>query len=284
MKKVTFLLSAVSLAFVMSACSDKPSDNKTASSTQAAPEQKTTEETSDDSKRPDQLEAVKKLITLFKAKDVNAIAKLVNYPIKREAPLSSIKDEKEFIQKFDEIFSAEFVKNIAASQTDEWDAIGSRGTTYADAAGNVIWLADEDSKIISVFSETKAAQDEEKSTIEKGKQNLHSSLGNIKKPIYILTTKKYKVRIDQLNNGKYRYAAWNSPNADMSTQPDIIVNNGELIVEGSLNIEHYEFKNGNIRYEVWPENMASANGDANLSVYEGDKELLSHDAKIIFGR
>src|SRR5690606_23301391 len=148
-----------------------------------------------------------------------AIAKLVNYPIKREAPLSSIKDEKEFIQKFDEIFSAEFVKNIAASQTDEWDAIGSRGTTYADAAGNVIWLADEDSKIISVFSETKAAQDEEKSTIEKGKQNLHSSLGNIKKPIYVLTTKKYKVRIDQLNNGKYRYAAWNSPNADMSTQP-----------------------------------------------------------------
>lgn len=291
MKKITYLFSTVSIAVLLSACGDKSSNknvtettqtSETSQNTPSSDQNKNSEEDELGTKRQDQLDAVKKLIAAFKAKDVNAIAKLVSYPLRREAPIPTVKDEKEFVQRFDELFTAEFVKNIGESKPSEWDAVGSRGTMYSDVAGNTIWLSDDDSKIISVICETGKEKKILDSQKEETSKNIHESLSDFKKTIYILTTKKYKIRIDEMKNGKYRYAAWNNPNADMSTKPDIIVNNGELIIEGSLSIEHYEFKSGNIRYEIWPEDMSATNGDGRLMVYEGEKELLDHEAKTIF--
>ncbi|ULT26933.1 hypothetical protein KUH03_08975 [Sphingobacterium sp. E70] len=64
------------------------------------------------------------------------------------------------------------------------------------------------------------------------KDYVHSSLKQFKNPVYTIRTEKYLIRIDELANGKYRYASWKIGNKE-NAQPDIIINNGELEFGGS---------------------------------------------------
>jgi len=56
------------------------------------------------------------------------------------------------------------------------------------------------------------------------------------------------IRVDELKNGKYRYASW-PINSKMSEEPDAVINNGRVIYEGNGGNHRYEFVNGNYTYE-----------------------------------
>jgi len=55
------------------------------------------------SAEPDFAAKVKKFIKTVESNDRNAIANLVNYPLHREVPLSSIDTPTQFLERFDEV-------------------------------------------------------------------------------------------------------------------------------------------------------------------------------------
>jgi len=143
-----------------------------------------------------------------------------------------------------------------------------------------IWI-DEDGNFISVNYQSAAEIKMKATLIESEKANLHPSINKFTNPICTLLTKKYRIRIDEMPNGKYRYASWKIE-SKISDKPDLIIQNGEYVPEGSGGNHHYAFKNGMYSYECGIVILGEDDSTpAYLSVSKGGNEILNEAAIIL---
>ena len=217
-------------------------------------------------------ESVLPVIAAFKAHDKTAIAAHIRYPLKRQYPLPDIKNEAEFITRFDEVFDEELVAVIASSNIDtDWDKVGWRGIMLNNG---VMWV-DTDGKVIAVNTQNTTEQAHAEKLIVQDKQSLHSSIKTFQKPILDWDTAKYRVRVDDLGDGNFRYASW-SIDKSPSDKPDIVLINGDITFEGSGGNHHYTFKNGRYSYVLQVTVIGCDTSPPGwLEVYKDDKLLLS---------
>jgi len=219
---------------------------------------------------------VNEFIQYVKTGNKKALASQVAYPLKRELPLPAIKNRDEFIKRYSEVFDDSLVQQISRSRVDkDWQAMGWRGIMFR--SGDV-WL-DEDGRLLSVnyqaFTESK--QKAALLLAEKGK--LHESIRVYEEPVCVLETRKYRIRIDDLGNGNYRYASWSLP-AGMSTKPDIIIENGQFKPDGSGGNHSITFTNNGYVYECYFTVIGEeANPPVRLTISKDGKTLLMQDAK-----
>ncbi|MDN3391056.1 hypothetical protein [Pseudoalteromonas sp. APC 3691] len=216
-------------------------------------------------------EFVLPVIAAFADHDKPVIAALIRYPLKRRYPIPDIKNEAEFINRFDEVFNDELVAVIASSKIDtDWDKVGWRGIMLNNG---VMWV-DTDGKIIAVNTQNTKEQALAKSLIEQGKQSLHSSINTFKKPILDWKTANYHIRVDDLGDGNYRYAVWGI-NKKPSDKPDMVLLNGDITFEGSGGNHHYTFKNGRYSYVLHVTIIGCDTSPPGwLEVYKDDERLL----------
>jgi hypothetical protein len=210
--------------------------------------------------------------------DRNEISTWISYPLKRQYPIPDIKTKEDFILRYAEIFDDSLKDLIIDSDpATDWDEMGWRGIMLYSG---VLWM-DTEGKIIAINYQSEVEKNKQKNLIEADKKKLHPSLVEFKNPAYILETAKFRIRIDQLSNGKYRYASWPISKA-MSEKPDLILTNGEVFMDGSGGNHHFEFKNGIYKYEcfIW-RLRGSDTSPANLIVYKNEDEILSQDAVIV---
>lgn len=66
----------------------------------------------------------------------------------------------------------------------------------------------------------------------------------------IIKTKKFKIKIDQQPNGNYLYQSW-GVNGKVTSKPNMIISNGELIPDGTGGNYYYEFSNNGYTYQIW---------------------------------
>ena len=212
------------------------------------------------------------VIAAFKAEDKTAIAAHIRYPLKRQYPLPDIKNEAEFINRFDEVFDEELVAVIGSSNINtDWDNVGWRGIMLNNG---VMWV-DTDGKVIAVNTQNTTEQAHAEKLIAQDKQSLHSSIKTFQKPILDWDTAKYRVRIDDLGDGNFRYASW-SIDKSPSDKPDIVLINGDITFEGSGGNHHYTFKNGRYSYVLQVTVIGCDTSPPGwLKVYKDDKLLLS---------
>jgi len=217
-------------------------------------------------------DSVLPVIAAFKTHDKTAIAAHIRYPLKRQYPLPDIKNEAEFITRFDEVFDEELVAVIASSNIDtDWDKVGWRGIMLNNG---VMWV-DTDGKVIAVNTQNTTEQAHAEKLIAQNKQSLHSSIKTFQKPILDWDTAKYRVRIDDLGDGNFRYASW-SIDKSPSDKPDIVLINGDITFEGSGGNHHYTFKNGRYSYILHVTIIGSDTSPPGwLEVYKDEKLLLS---------
>lgn len=78
----------------------------------------------------------------------------------------------------------------------------------------------------------------------------------------IAETEKYKIRVDQMPNGTYRYASWNR-NAPWSSVPELIVINGTF----DKKAEQYVFRNKEYEYRA---------GEDDLVVLKNGKQIAKY--------
>ena len=136
--------------------------------------------------------------------------------------MPNIKNEAEFLERFDEIFDDKLIKEIIAPDPDSnWTTMGWRGTMLY---GGTVWI-DEDfegveGKLYAINRETKKGKELKGRLILEDKMSLHESLRDFKKPVEILKTEKFRIRIDKLEQSEYRYTSW-PVNKEANALPDV---------------------------------------------------------------
>lgn len=214
---------------------------------------------------------VSKFIDFVKANNKEGIANLISYPFYREYPIPSIKNKQEFCSRYNDIFDDRLIQLIVKSDTaKDWSSVGWRGIMLLDG---VLWMS-EDGKLSSINYQSSEEKVLKEKLISIDKNNIHLSLSNFAKPICVLKTSKFRIRIDDLGNENYRYASW-SKNKPMKEKPDLVLKNGELEVSGTIRDQIYRFKNGNYVYECY------IGAEIELTIYKNGKQISSQDAELI---
>ena len=225
---------------------------------------------------------VKNFIKVAASKDRKALANLVSYPLQRGVPLPSIDNPKQFLEAYDEILDENILKAISTSIVSaDWSEMGWRGIMFQNGS---LWL-DEEGRITAINYQTEKGKRKRAELIEVDKKELHSSLRDFVKPVLEWETAKYRIRIDQITDEKFRYSVW-PVQKKSSEMPDLVLRNGTVTFDGSGGNHHYDFKSGEVLYRcfVW------LIGDADtppgeIEVYKRKKLLLNQPVvKVIKGR
>lgn len=219
-----------------------------------------------------------KIIDCLKNNRKEQLADLVAYPLQRPYPLPPIKNKKEFLVRFDEIFDDTLKRLIIQSKpATDWSEVGWRGIMLHQGE---VWV-DLEGTITAINYQSQAEMAHKKELIEADKKKLYPSLASYKAPLYILETKKFRIRIDELSEDRYRYASW-PLSKSMSEKPDLVLTNGEWFFEGSGGNHRIEFRNAGYKYVCSIIKLGTVDSpDAVLTVYKGEQEILSQDAQLV---
>ena len=220
---------------------------------------------------------VETFVNCIKNDDTDLLKTLIAYPLKRENPLSDIKNEYEFEKRYNEVFDDSLKSLIISSDIKtDWSAVGWRGIMFNHGS---LWLG-YDGRLISVNYQSKFERSKSAKLIEKDQTLIHESINKFLEPILIIETRRFKIRIDKLHNNQYRYASW-SADTKMSEKPDLILTNGKWIPEGSGGNHRYEFTNGIYKYECVVNVLKEKDTPpAELIVYRKNKEILNEAGQI----
>lgn len=279
MKKSTFIISILGVFILLQACNSKVT---TEDIKQVQVEQQVEEIVKEGEMSAEYQALVRPLIQAFKNKDKKEVAKLVSYPLNRHYPIPSIRNEVEFVERFDEIFDEKFINEIANSNAaTDWSDVGWRGIMLSHG---VLWL-DYDGGIIGVQGST--VEDEiQRQIIEKERKIVHQSLKNFLRPEVVIISERFKIRIDEIETDEqdvytYRYASWEK-DQEMSEKPDLIINGGEVEVHGTIGSPEYIFKNKEYSYHC-SINLAGPDEvpPADLKVYKSEEEILYERAAVL---
>ena len=216
-------------------------------------------------------------IDCIKSADIDKLDAIISYPFKRPSPVPSINDKQELTERYLELFDDSLTSIITNSIIKEdWQNMGWRGIMLHNG---IVWL-DYDGRLMTTnYSSEKEITLKEK-WIEYERNLLHTDLKDFKKPIHTIETEKFIVRVDLLEDQKYRYASW-AKNSDISNKPDLVINNGIWTPDGSGGNHHFTFTNSEYSYVVYVDIMgADETPPFNLKVTQNDKEILYQPAEL----
>jgi len=201
------------------------------------------------------------------------IGKLILFPLLRKYPIPSINTPKDFIKRFDDIFDDKLIRLIKDSDIQkDWQEVGWRGIMLHNGD---IWM-NYDGRIIAINYQSEAEKALKYRLIEAERKKLHKSIREFKEPVLDWRTERFRVRIDKIGEYKYRYASW-PKDKPIHTEPELILNNGECIYEGSGGNHYYEFENGDYTYKLIVFLIGKDDTPGTLKVLNRDKLLLSED-------
>lgn len=175
------------------------------------------------------------------------VAKLVHYPFEIVYPIPPIKDEEEFVNRFDEVFSEELIDAIVNSKDDDWSAVGWRGIMLHNGD---LWL-DYSGYLCHVNRLSPLAVSIQKRCFDEIKNAIHESLREFEKPVFAMNEKQLLYRVDYLGDDNYRLALWENEPLTMSRKPDLIINDGIMEIEGSMGNQIYRFQKDGRTYTCY---------------------------------
>ena len=149
-----------------------------------------------------QTHRISSLLKVVASKDRALIANEISYPLGRDYPLQPIQSKAELLKRFDEVFDASFLRELAGSDPkQDWKEMGWQGIMFKNGS---LWL-DFDYKILAVNHETLLTKRLLAEAIQKQKDRLPASLRDFDQPILEWRTPKYLIRVD-LKGEDYRLA------------------------------------------------------------------------------
>jgi hypothetical protein len=224
------------------------------------------------------VELVKEFVELIKTNNIDSLSKRVQYPLRREYPLPSIINELGFITNYSRLIDSSFKSEIINTDIPvDWSAVGWRGIMLKHGA---LWL-DSEGNLLAINYESEIEETERLKLIEVDRSNLHESLREFERPLYVFETSKFKIHIDQLKDGSYRYSSWGVKES-VSTKPNLVIKNGNWTPDGSGGNNYYTFKNGDYTYQLYIIIIGTdTSPPAELSVYKNKAEILNQSAQIV---
>ncbi|WP_100208580.1 hypothetical protein [Flavobacterium frigoris] len=237
------------------------------------------EKSEDNEKLEDyKIDSINNVITLFKAKNIEKISSIINFPLYRAYPIPPIKNQKEFKKRFSEVFDQVLIDKIANSEIKQWSEVGWRGIMLDNG---VLWMANSDGIITAINYQSDFEKKLRKDLIDREKEYLYNSLKTFESPTYKIKTTNYLIRIDKVTNHKYRYASWKISEKETS-KPDIVLNDGELEFDGNGGNHSITFVQGKYTYIIYRNIIVEENSpDITLEIEKAGKIILSEDGTLI---
>lgn len=202
------------------------------------------------------------------------VAAYIDYPLLRVSPVPNIANKDEFIKRYDEVFDEELIKVITQSTIDDWSPVGWRGVMLNDG---MIWF-DYNGTVSAINHSTAKEEVVKQEVLKKIQNSLHPSIASMLRPMLEWKTEKFRVRVDEVSNSKYRYAAW--PVAKpISDKPDLVLQNGVVVQDGTGGNHYYEFRNGAYTYQIHVNEMRMSESDpvGALIVLKKDKQIVKQE-------
>jgi len=216
-------------------------------------------------------DVISKFITCVKEKDSRSISRMISFPFRRYYPVPDIKNAKEFIDRYNEIFDDSLQRIIVESDIHkDWSEMGWRGIMLFRG---IIWL-DTNGRLIGVNNESKYEHDKRIRIINQQKDLLYESIKDFKEPIFVWETKKFRIRVDKLEDDTYRYASWEIGKGQ-NEKPDLILTNGEIVFNGNGGNHEFLFKSGAFEYKCDVIVLGTAASPSGyLIIAKNDTEIL----------
>ncbi|MCG3678332.1 hypothetical protein L5F07_03575 [Aliarcobacter butzleri] len=217
-----------------------------------------------------QTENIQKIIKAFQENNIEYISNnVIKYPLKRQYPIPSIKNQEELKKRFSEVFDDKLIEEIKNSKIEDWSEMGWRGIMLNQGT---LWL-NFDEIIIAINYQSDFEKRLREDLIRKEKEQLDSSLKEFIEPTYKIKTKNFLIRIDKIDDSKYRYSSWKIGKSE-SSKPDLVLLNGEIEYSGTIGYQYFTFKNRNYTYEI--------DIDAtSLEVMKDNKTILFEDGELL---
>jgi hypothetical protein len=222
------------------------------------------------------IKVVEQFKALVSSDNIGELANNIAYPIEREYPLPDIKTEAEFRRAYSYLFNKKLKTLIKNSSTKEdWSAMGWRGIMFLNGD---LWL-DYDGRLLGVHYQSDFEKQEREKLIRSERQWIHPSIQQFKRPVLLMRTQGFIIRIDQLENDEYRYTSWREK-GNQTQKPDLIIGKGTRKFQGSGGNHAYEFVNGNYIYVCSIIRLGESDSPpAVLEVYENKERIMTRDAK-----
>lgn len=233
---------------------------------------------------PEQKKRVNTVIQAFKQNDRIALSKMISYPLFRQAPLAPINNQKEFLERFDEVFDRYLLSTIINSNINtDWDNIGWRGVIL----GNGIVAVDPEGNITEINHHSQREQtlvaQLNAPSLAKGRRALHRSVNKYDQALVELVTERFRIRVDKVSNGGLRYTSWPIHKSN-SDKPDLVLSNGRII-NGSGRNQRFVFDNGTYSYQINLNQTAShAKTSGSLEVFKAGQQWVREVATRVIRR
>lgn len=218
---------------------------------------------------------IERFIDCVKNNKVKELAKLVNYPFGREYPIPDVISPEDFVLRYNQFFDEKLIAEISQSDiSKDWDTAGWRGIMFDHGT---LWL-NYDGTLRGTNYTTEYEKNLRKKLIEELRAKLHPSLQKFHEPGPEYKTDKFLIRIDDMGGEKYRYAAWSLPKTS-ADQPDIVIGEGTITVEGTACLTSYTFKNGAYTYVV-DFGVPCGPELGFLEIFKGENQILRQELKL----
>ncbi|CAA0125062.1 Uncharacterised protein [BD1-7 clade bacterium] len=229
---------------------------------------------------PDAAKLAEPIVRAFRSGDADKIVSSFSFPLKSRYPAPDILHPDELRVRMSELLDQHLITTIAQSDPHkDWVASGWQGIQLSNG---LVWLNTE-GKIITLNHTTKAAESIDKGYIDAQKLWLNAGLKDFQTPLLMMLTKRFQVRIDQMVDGRYRYASW--PREQLqSSKPDILLYSKERDFEGTGGNQRYVFHNAPFEYRVEIDNLrVSGNAPGRVVVLRDGKQVVNEGAETFYG-
>lgn len=210
--------------------------------------------------------------------DASLASQWVRYPLRRPFPLPPVADAEDFVRRFDELFPAALLGDVAASKDEDWQRVGWRGVMFGNGR---LWIDDE-MRLFGHNEESAREREHREGIIARDRALLDETLRGHAEPVLRWLTADYRVRVDRMPDDSLRYTSWRR-DAPLGAKPDLELHRGERVFEGSGGNEHYLWRNGAHTYRCEITVLGSAESvPLELVVLRGDEVLLEQAAEVSY--
>lgn len=216
------------------------------------------------------------IVKLIKENKISELARLINFPLKRENPLPNIYSVNQFIRYSPILLDSSFKNKLSNyNDSDIFEHNGLFGLVGGPFRGD-IWI-NEDGKIETINYKSEAELKLQKRLTNEIQKKIHPSVKPWERNILVCETSKYLIRIDLIENDSLRYVAWSKPKK-INDRPDIILLNGIQEFQGTMGGITYTFRNNEYIYQIAEVDMAESDDEIGLffRIYKNEKDLNNY--------
>lgn len=208
----------------------------------------------------------------LKRNNLLEIAGFFSFPYKLPYPVPTIRTAEEFIVRINEVLDDSLRQRIVeADPIEDVALMGWRGIMLGPG---LVWFHEDDMRIYWINHQTPSFLEARARIIEQMKASLHPSIREFHLPKLEQETRSFRIRVDQMEDETYRYAAW-PRDRSFQDEPSLVIHGGTVEYPGSGGNHVFTFTRGSYRYEagVYPIGHRTS-PPGGLVVYQNEVEIL----------